>query len=64
MDYIVAGTGSRSLQTGTINQKVKVLRSLHAEIEVLKDRHGGDLVIMSGMAKGFDKALAVSCFVL
>lgn len=60
MDYVVAGTGSRELQKSTTDEKFNVLLSLRERLFSLVETHGSNLVVMSGMAEGFDKALAVS----
>lgn len=58
-DRIVAGTGSRSLQDADNATKRAamglVTRCLHARLS----EHPG-LIVMSGMAEGFDKALALT----
>lgn len=58
-DFIVAGTGSRSLQKASKEDKEQVMATITNELNRLKEKYGDRLVIMSGMAEGFDKALAM-----
>ena len=57
--FIVAGTGSRSLQNASNEKKDILIAWLTARLTRLKEKYGEKLVIMSGMAEGFDKALAM-----
>lgn len=57
--FIVAGTGSRSLQNASREGKAELMNWLRARLTRLSERYGDQLVIMSGMAEGFDKALAM-----
>lgn len=59
-DFIVAGTGSRALQTASRETKDAVVNLLQEELNRLREEHGEHLVVMSGMAEGFDKALAIT----
>jgi hypothetical protein len=56
--FIVAGSGSRELQTARKGVKQAVMDFLGEWLPYLKEKYGDKLVIMSGMAEGFDKALA------
>lgn len=58
-DFIVAGTGTRSLQTINPTMKLIVKFIVMSELRRLKAKYGNRLVIMSGMAEGFDKLLAL-----
>lgn len=60
MLYIVAGTGSRSLQIEGPTHKNYIFEEVKFKLSELQIRHGSDLTVMSGMAEGFDKALAVA----
>ena len=51
---ILTGTGSRSLQTASNEGKNTVLATIRSHIETLRPDF-----VMSGMAEGFDKALAL-----
>lgn len=57
---IVAGTGSRHLQSAATSVKADATRRTRAEVRELHARYGDDLVIMSGMAEGFDKLIALT----
>lgn len=59
MSFIVAGTGSRSLQSASTEDKKKAHEIVTRELTRLLDKYGDDLIIMSGMAEGFDKLLAI-----
>lgn len=56
-DFIVAATGSRSLQTKSGEHKQEVVKFLVAELQRLKEERGNILVV-TGMAEGFDTAMA------
>ena len=56
-DFIVAATGSRSLQTKSKEHKQEVVKFLVAELQRLKEEHGRVLVV-TGLAEGFDSAMA------
>jgi len=58
MSFIVAGTGSRSLQSASIEDKNKAHEIVTNELIRLRKKYE-DLIIMSGMAEGFDKLLAI-----
>lgn len=62
--FIVAGTGSRSLQSADIEAKKEAHGIVTAELTRLRDKYGDDLIIMSGMAEGFDKLLAIAALEL
>ena len=57
--FVIAGTGSRSLQQANTETKMEAKARVMAEIEASKANHGDNLVIMSGMAEGFDKLIAL-----
>lgn len=59
MSFIVAGTGSRSLQSASLEDKKKAHETVTRELTRLLDKYGDELVIMTGMAEGFDKLLAI-----
>ena len=59
MSFVVAGTGSRNLQTASVEDKKAAHGIVTAELNRLRDKYGDDLIIMSGMAEGFDKLLAI-----
>lgn len=59
MSFTVAGTGSRNLQTASFEDKKAAHGIVTAELIRLRDKYGDDLIIMSGMAEGFDKLLAI-----
>jgi hypothetical protein len=59
MTYVVAGTGSRELQTAPIELKRRAVEIVDAHLDRLLAAHGENLIIMSGMAEGFDKLLAL-----
>jgi len=56
--FIVAGTGPRSLQIASTQDKKAAYSIVAAELIRLRSKYGEDLIIMSGMAEGFDKLLA------
>jgi hypothetical protein len=57
-DFVLAGTGSRSLRTALREVQVEAMdRCMKAVARRLLE-HGSRLVIMSGMAEGFDECLA------
>lgn len=58
--FVVAGTGSRSLQTASRETKLQAQAIVETEVKRLKEKYGDKLVIMSGMAEGFDKLLALT----
>ena len=58
MSFIVAGTGPRSLQTASIDDKKTAYSIVAAELIRPRVKYGEDLIIMSGMAEGFDNLLA------
>jgi hypothetical protein len=57
--FIVAGTGSRSLKVADPKFKAKVVTWTRARLQRLQGRYGNRLVIMSGMAEGWDELLAM-----
>ena len=57
-DYIVAGTGPRRLQVADRETCARAVEAVTEAVAGLKQRHGGALVVMSGMAEGFDSLLA------
>ncbi len=58
--FIIAGSGTRKLQVATPQVKRWVLDELLRLLTNAKEVHGEDLMVMSGMAEGFDKALFVA----
>ena len=58
--HILAGTGSRSLQEAPLADKYRAAELTAAELEERRSRFGDRLVVMSGMAEGFDKLLALT----
>lgn len=59
MSYIIAGSGTRKLQQASAEIKKGVLAELTEILANAKEEHGEELMVMSGMAEGFDKALAL-----
>jgi hypothetical protein len=59
-DHIVAGTGSRSLQVADNATKRYALDAVTLRLRERLSVHGDRLVVMSGMAEGFDSALALA----
>src|SRR4051812_45655295 len=57
-DFVVAGTGSRSLRTDDRAVQVAAMKVTTERIEQLASEHGEQLVVMSGGAEGFDELLA------
>lgn len=55
--FIVAGTGSRGLQSVPVEDKIVAKEVVIKELTRLKEKY--DLTVMSGMAEGFDKLLAL-----
>ena len=62
--HILAGTGSRSLETAESDIKDAVKRFVIGRLSAEKTRTNGDLMVMSGMAEGFDALLARSALAL
>jgi hypothetical protein len=58
--HVLAGTGSRDLQTAPVAEKRAAAARVEAELAARVAQHGEALVVMSGMAEGFDKLLALS----
>jgi hypothetical protein len=56
--FVVAGTGSRTLQTADSATKWAVWDATWTLLEPLAAEHGDRLVLMTGMAEGFDHLLA------
>lgn len=56
--FVTGGTGSRSLRTANIAAQRAVWAWLLTELTALKAVHGDGLRVISGMAEGFDEALA------
>ncbi len=63
-NFIVAGTGSRSLQQATSEVKNEIFNEIIEILTKFKEEYGSNLVVMSGMAEGFDKALATAAIKL
>lgn len=57
-DFVVAGTGSRALQTAGLALKRYAWERLTGRLSELRSVHGDGLVVMSGMAEGWDHAVA------
>lgn len=57
-DYVLAGTGSRRLQTAPLAVKRAAYDATTDRVARAAKTFGGRLVIMSGMAEGFDACLA------
>lgn len=62
--WVVAGTGPRALQDWPPTEKRRTYGVILAAIDGLRRQHGDLLTIMSGMALGFDKALAMAALEL
>lgn len=62
--HIVAGTGARELQVVDVFTKERVVGHIDEQLHVRKEEHGDNLIVMSGMAEGFDKALALRALAL
>lgn len=60
--FIIAGTGSRELVKDK-EQWTKVFTYLVHLLNGAKEKHGDNLLVVSGMAEGFDEALAKAAFV-
>ena len=56
--FIVAGTGPRSLQAASLDDKKSAHKIVTRELTRLHKKYGEDLMLMRGMAEGFDKLLA------
>lgn len=56
--FIIAGTGTRQLINEDKEYRHKVLNYLQDLLTQAKAKHGDNLVVVSGMAEGFDEALA------
>ena len=56
--FTVAGTGPRSLQSVSTEEKKAAYSIVASELIRLRSKYGEDLMIMSGMAEGFDKLIA------
>ena len=56
--FLVGGTGARSLRTANIIEQKAVWAWLLITLTTLKAVHGDSLRVVSGMAEGFDEALA------
>ena len=57
-DYVVAGTGSRSLEIADPALPDLAAREIHRALRLLHFQHRDRLVVMSGCAEGFDYLLA------
>lgn len=62
--FIIAGSGTRKLQSASPQLKHHILGELLHILGQYKEDKGDSLVVMSGMAEGFDKALAVAALQL
>lgn len=55
--FVIAGTGSRNLRLD--NNKFNLVKAKLTELlSAAKEKHGDNLLVLSGMAEGFDEALA------
>lgn len=63
-EYVVAGTGSRSLRIAEREVQVRAAELVTARLETMQRLRGDDLVVMSGLAEGFDELLAVTALKL
>lgn len=57
-DFVLAGTGSRSLRTADRAVQVDAMERCAARIAQRILEHDKDLVVMSGMAEGWDELIA------
>jgi hypothetical protein len=57
-DFVLAGTGSRSLRTAPREVQVEAFERCTERVAQRVLEHGSRLVVMSGMAEGFDECLA------
>lgn len=57
-DFVVAGSGSRSLRVADRTVQVDAMDRCTAALEVCLAEHGERLVVMSGGAEGFDELIA------
>lgn len=58
MTYWIAGTGTRKIQTLEMWEKALIFTRIEQFLQDMIDLHG-DVGVISGMAEGFDKALAI-----
>lgn len=56
--YVVMGTGTRQLQLASPEEKSRIMSVIQYHIRRLQEEHGEMLVVVTGMAEGFDSALA------
>ncbi len=56
--FVIAGTGTRQLINEDKEYRHKVLNYLIDLLTKAKAKHGDNLIVISGMAEGFDEALA------
>lgn len=59
VNFVVAGTGSRSLQNAPAEHKKAVFDYLVSELKRLVDKYGR-IAVISGYAEGFDSAIAMA----
>lgn len=59
-DHVVAGTGFRSLRVADRPVQVAAQRCLNTRVDQLQADHGDRLVLMSGLAEGWDELIAVT----
>lgn len=57
-DHVVASTGPRSLQTADRPTCARAVAAIQDAIAELHNQHGDRLVLMSGMAEGWDSLIA------
>lgn len=53
--FVIAGTGSRSFVS---DDNPSIVKALYTQIDGSRDKHGDDLLIMSGAAQGWDAQIA------
>jgi hypothetical protein len=58
--YVVAGTGPRNLRIAPPEQCADASNRLVATLVPLKEKHGEDLTVMSGLAEGWDELVAIT----
>lgn len=58
--FVFAGTGSRSLRTAPREVLVDAMERCTVRIRIRQEQHGDRLVVMSGMAEGWDECVALA----
>lgn len=59
-EFVLAGTGSRSLLTSSPEIRHRAVARTEMALSFRQHQHGARLIVMSGMAEGFDHLLAVT----